>query len=141
MNVFGGLNKLENLKLYNSPNVANRIKSVAKIKGKVLKDILQNCNLGSNTFSHMLHGKSIAYDSLANIADYLDCSVDFLLGRSTNANSHKTFIGDKETSDEERLVKAYRQLTDEGQRAILTTAELYASSEQYQKYTDISKEA
>ena len=28
--------------------------------------------------------KSFAHDSLARIADYLDCSVDYLLGRTDN---------------------------------------------------------
>ena len=68
--------------LYNSPNVANKIKSYAKAKGIPLKTILDFCELGSNTFSHMLHGRSLAFDSLARIADYLDCSVDYLLGRT-----------------------------------------------------------
>lgn len=70
--------------LYNSPNMANRIKSLAKSKGIALKDILENLSLGTNTFSHMLHGRMIAADSLARIADYLDCSVDYLLGRTDN---------------------------------------------------------
>ena len=68
--------------LYNSPDVANRIKSYAKSKKISLKSILEDCKLGSNTFSHMLHGKAIAFDSLAKIADYLGCSVDYLLGRT-----------------------------------------------------------
>lgn len=64
--------------------MANRIKLFAKTKKISLKAILEDCNLGSNTFSHMLHGKSIASDSLAQIAEYLDCSVDYLLGRTDN---------------------------------------------------------
>ena len=71
------------LNLYKSPDVANRIKSCAKIKNVALKTILEECGLGSNTFSHMLHGKEI-YSSLARIADYLDVSVDYLLGRTDN---------------------------------------------------------
>lgn len=75
-----------NQNLYNSPDVANRIKGVAKRKGIALKDILTNCELGSNTFSHMLHGRSMAFDSLAHIADYLDCPIDYLLGRGLFEN-------------------------------------------------------
>ena len=75
--------------LYNSPNVANNIKIYAKSKGISLKQLLADCGLGSNTFSHMLHGKSIAFDSLAKIADYLDCSVDYLLGRTDNPEINK----------------------------------------------------
>ena len=76
-------------KLYNSPFVASNIKNYAKQKNISLKNILIDCNLGSNTFSHMLHGKSIAFDSLAKIADYLDCSVDYLLGRTDNPKINK----------------------------------------------------
>lgn len=46
--------------------------------------MLVACDLGSNTMSALYHGKSIAFDSLAKIADYLDCSVDYLLGRTDN---------------------------------------------------------
>ncbi len=75
--------------LYNSPYVANKIKVYAKAKGISLKGLLEGCHLGSNTFSHMLHGKSLAFDSLARIADYLDCSVDYLLGRTDNPEINK----------------------------------------------------
>ena len=75
--------------MYNSPNVANMIKSLAKSKGIALKDMLTQLNIGSNTFSHMRHGRMIAADSLARIADYLDCSVDYLLGRTDNPEAHK----------------------------------------------------
>lgn len=68
--------------LYNSPNLANSIKRYAKQKNIPLKTILEECELGANTFSHMLHGRAIAFDKLACIADYLECSVDYLLGRT-----------------------------------------------------------
>lgn len=70
--------------MYNSHDLAIRIKSIAKERKKVIKDMLIACELGSNTMSAMYHGKSIASDSLAKIADYLDCSVDYLLGRTDN---------------------------------------------------------
>ena len=70
--------------LYNSPYIAKRIKIYAKANNISLKELLIACNLGSNTFSHMLHGRSLAFDSLAYIADYLNCSVDYLLGRTDN---------------------------------------------------------
>lgn len=75
--------------LYNSPDVANRVKTYAKQRNKSLKDVLAACSLGSNTFSHMLHGRSLAFDSLARIADELDCSVDYLLGRTDKPEVNK----------------------------------------------------
>lgn len=80
---------MENLNLYNPPDVVTVIKSVAKSKKIQIKDMLSDVGLGLNTLSHMNHGKAIAYDSLARIADYLDCSVDYLLGRTDDPSSHK----------------------------------------------------
>jgi DNA-binding Xre family transcriptional regulator len=65
------------------------IKKQAKIKGIAIKDMLSNLGLGINTLSHMNHGRSLASDSLARIADYLDCSVDYLLGRTDNPDVNK----------------------------------------------------
>ncbi len=68
--------------MYNSQDVAKIIKIRARIQHVIIKDMLAECDLGINALSHMNHGKSIAFDSLARIADYLDCSVDYLLGRT-----------------------------------------------------------
>lgn len=70
--------------MYDSPQLANTIKTVANNKGIAIGDMLRNCGLGINTISHLNHGKSIAFDSLAKIADYLEVSVDYLLGREEN---------------------------------------------------------
>ena len=80
---------MTNQNLYISPDMANKIKEYAKLRDVSLKAMLEELQLGSNTFSHMKHGKMIAADSLARIADYLDCSVDYLIGRTDNPHSHK----------------------------------------------------
>ena len=70
--------------MYNSLNIAETIKSRAKAQNVIIKNMLVELELGSNTMSNMRHGRTIASDSLACIADYLDCSVDYLLGRTDN---------------------------------------------------------
>lgn len=89
--------------LYNSPDIAERIKKYAKIRRVSLNDILEKCNLGSNTFSHMRHGKSLSSNSLAMIADCLECSVDYLLGRTNDPEmkSIKTKVNIEKISNEE----------------------------------------
>ena len=49
--------------LYNSLNVAELIKSRSKSQGIAIKDMLEELDLGSNTMSHMRHGRAIASDS------------------------------------------------------------------------------
>lgn len=75
--------------LYNSLNIAEKIKARSRSQDIAIKDMLVELGLGSNTMSHMRHGRAIASDSLARIADYLDCSVDYLLGRTDNPEINK----------------------------------------------------
>ena len=87
--VIVGVHNLEQTALYKSLNIADAIKVRAKEKKIALKDMLADLGLGSNTMSNMRHGRMIAADSLARIADYLDCSVDYLLGRTDNPEINK----------------------------------------------------
>lgn len=67
--------------MYNSNNIADKIKTLAKSKGISVKKVLEGVGLGFNTMSNMKTSMPKA-DNLAKIADYLDCSVDYLLGRT-----------------------------------------------------------
>lgn len=75
--------------MYNSQNIANRIKSRAKQQGKSLGAVLSACGLGINTVSKINKGADILTLNFARIADYLDCSVDYLLGRTDNPEINK----------------------------------------------------
>lgn len=75
--------------MYNSQSIANRIKSTAKSKGISLKTMLSDCELGINLISHLAKGQAVTYVNLAKIADYLDCSVDYLLGRTDNPDVNR----------------------------------------------------
>jgi transcriptional regulator with XRE-family HTH domain len=75
--------------MFNSQEVSNRIKKTAKSKGIALKEMLSECDLGINLISHLAKGQAVTYVNIAKIADYLDCSVDYLLGRTENPESHK----------------------------------------------------
>lgn len=70
--------------MYNSQEIAKRIKLKAKINGTNLKTMLTDCDLGINTISQMSKGNDMLSKNLAKIADYLGCSVDYLLGRTDN---------------------------------------------------------
>ena len=89
------MHKNRGIILYISNNVAERIKQTSKEKGIPLKKVLENAGLGFNTMSNMKTSMPKA-DNLAKIADCLDVSVDYLLGRTDNPeinkNNEKTHI-------------------------------------------------
>lgn len=75
--------------MYNLEAIALRIKQSAKSKNIKMKIMLSDCNLGINAVSEMAKGKAMSSINLARIADYLDCSVDYLLGRTDNPQINK----------------------------------------------------
>lgn len=69
--------------MHNSQEVAITIKSHAKNKKISIGKMLSDCSLSKNTLSSMQSGGYLPrVENLVRIADYLDCSVDYLLGRT-----------------------------------------------------------
>lgn len=75
--------------MYTAHTLSNRIKEQAKSKGIKLKDMLVELELNINTISQITDKKGLSSFPLARIADYLDCSVDYLLGRTDNPEVNK----------------------------------------------------
>lgn len=75
--------------MYDNQQIAERIKARAKVQKITLKVMLGDLDMGINQISHMAKGQGILAIPLARIADYLDCSVDYLLGRTDDPASHK----------------------------------------------------
>ena len=73
--------------MYNSQEIAQIIKKMAKERNITIKQLLEKCNLNINTISELSKGKQISYINFAIIADNLGCSVDYLLGRTNEPNS------------------------------------------------------
>ncbi|MCI8806164.1 MAG: helix-turn-helix transcriptional regulator [Clostridiales bacterium] len=75
--------------MYIAQTTKDRIKKLCKENKVSMENMLFNCSLGVNAIRQINDTKGMASFSLAKIADYLDCSVDYLLGRTDNPNSHK----------------------------------------------------
>ena len=69
--------------MYNSNDIAMRIKQIAKLRCIKTTDMFDSIGLGKNTLNNFKSSMPKA-DNLAKIADYLECSIDYLMGR-TNA--------------------------------------------------------
>ena len=67
----------------NSQEIAITIKKMAKSKKIAIGKMLSDCDLSVNTLSSMQSGGFFPrMEAIAKIADYLDCSVDYLIGRT-----------------------------------------------------------
>ena len=75
--------------MYDSKQIAARIKFQAKRKGIKLRDMTMECGLGINTIGKMGRGHDIMTQNFAKIAEYLGCSTDYLLGRTDNPDINR----------------------------------------------------
>lgn len=89
--------------MYNSGEIAERIKSVAKEKNISVRRMLVESNLALNTMNNMKTSVPKS-DNLAKIADYLGVSMDFLLGRTEDRGSL--------SEHEKKVISAYRKRSD-----------------------------
>lgn len=69
--------------MQNSQEVAKTIKKLAKDKNIKMGDMLSACGLSVNALSSMQSGGYYPrLEGISKIADYLNCSIDYLLGRT-----------------------------------------------------------
>lgn len=112
--------------MYVSQSVSERIKFLIQNKGYNVKEVLDCCGLNVNTLNKKSENGLYSFN-LAKIADYLDCSVDYLLCRTENPNSHKTHASDVVINPEEQQLKdiidIYNQLDNVGKAKLLVAAD------------------
>lgn len=81
--------------MYNSYEIAERIKILTRQKNFTIKELLEQCELGKNTISKMSSGTDILTKNMVKIANFLDCSLDFLVGRSDETCNTSNITGSK----------------------------------------------
>ena len=76
--------------MYQTTNTVERIKMLAQEKNIKTSVMLADCGLNKNTLSSMTsRGSWVQANTLAKIADYLDCSMDYLMGRTDKPEINK----------------------------------------------------
>lgn len=75
--------------MYTAQLTISRVQSRIKENNTTQKKVLNECGLSENTLKKMSDTNGMTSFSLAKIADYLDVSVDYLLGRTDNPQAHK----------------------------------------------------
>lgn len=75
--------------MYDAQETKLRIKELCKAQKINMEFLLTECNLGVNAIRQINDKKGMSSYSLARIADYLDCSVDYLLGRTDKPEINK----------------------------------------------------
>jgi transcriptional regulator with XRE-family HTH domain len=88
--------------VYDLKTIEQRIMAIAKQKKLSKNKLLQNVQLNKSVFDNMKKGQIPSIDKIHIIADYLDCSIDYLVGRTDVPEVNgMDFMGKAVLTDEE----------------------------------------
>lgn len=77
----------------NNVQIADLISKECKRKNIKISELLQDCNINHSFISDIRHkNRAPSVDKISVIADYLDVSVDYLLGRTETPDKYKSSI-------------------------------------------------
>lgn len=68
---------------------AQRIKDRCKEKGYTIKEMLEYCEISRNYMYDLKVNRVPLIESVEKIADYLGCSIDYLIGRTDNPDINR----------------------------------------------------
>lgn len=110
--------------MYTAQITKERIKKMCKTS---IEQMLTDCSLGTNAVRQINDNKGMASFSLAKIADYLECSVDYLLGRTDNPTSHITQAGS--TVNNAPISGNFNSIGNSGSISVSTTEHMLDENE------------
>ena len=105
--------------MYNLQIIESRIMEIAAKKGLSKNKLLINSEMGKSFFDNMKKGRIPSVERLHIIADYLNVSIDYLVGRTDKPNLDEapaitdapvTQEPKKEDESEKELLRIYRSL-------------------------------
>ena len=113
--------------MYNAQNAADCIKKILIDRNLTAKSMCQSCHISVNALSNIRRGDLKSIEAFYSIADYLDCSIDYLVGRtdkpevSKSSNINTTSNTQNEISKEDlELLELFHKLPIRKQAEIIT---------------------
>lgn len=106
--------------MYSSDLLAKQIRLEAKAQNISQKELLTKSGLGINTISKLSQGNDILVKNLIKIADTLNCSVDYLIGRKIDKETSNFNLSQEEVI----LIKQFRKISYDDKNEILTLLKL-----------------
>ena len=106
--------------MQNSQQTAEKIKKIAKERGISVSKLLIECSLNKNALYTMQSGGYYPrMEAMLKIADYLNCSVDYLLGRTDDPTN--------------ATLRGFNSLNSEGQSMVMEYIRVLMNDDKYRK--------
>ena len=104
-----------------------RLRTKKKVSQSVVAELLGVSRQAYSRYERNEH--ELGYEALSKLANYFDCSVDYLIGHSTYYYPDRLAYSEAGLSDPEReLLLRYRQLRPDLQELLLSTAKTWTDA-------------
>lgn len=133
--------------MYNLSQMVLRISEICSKKGISINQMLKDANLSTSLIDNMKRGRSPSIDRIYQLAEYLDCSVDYLLGRtdepSINTGNSISEVSKSSSTDcdngadeqEQHLLSNYKKLTEQARHTLVDYSDFVSSKPENLKDT------
>lgn len=116
--------------MYLPQTTSDRINKLLATTNNVKADLNRYCGINKGTINESVKSKyGLGAKILYDIADFLSCSVDYLLGRTDSATGNAESL----TPTEYKLIAAFRSLPDIDKARVLERAETLADDHERAK--------
>lgn len=122
---------------YSSKNIAEKIKAILKQKKISATTMLKECNLNKNTLYTMnTEGYMPRLETIIQISDYLDCSIDYLLNRTKKDILNQERYNKNTDNNHllEMILARCKNMNTEGLEYILSQVDYALLQDKYKKY-------
>ncbi len=108
-----------------------KFNTLCKTSDKSEAFVAKEIGASNSLTSKWKNGTLPSFKMLINIADYFDCSVDYLLGRETDDFASSGVISEQEKT----LLNSFRQLNEQGREKCIDYLDDLIDTEKYKKHS------
>lgn len=89
----------------NLDELLKRVEYLCDLRNEKRQTVYLNCGVGKDFGTSLRNGSKPSVEKIIKIADYLNCSTDYLLGRAETPEISNS----AQATKEQQLIKAYKQ--------------------------------
>lgn len=113
----------------NLDELLKRVEELCDLRNQKRQTVYLSCGVGKDFGTALRNGSKPSIEKIIKIADYLDCSVDYLLGRTSKPTSESNDL----SADEKRVLALFARLDDFDRGIIIGRMEAALESEKYKQ--------
>ena len=116
------------------------LNDLCKLHNTNITATLKSMGVSTSKGTAWKNGSTPNGDTLTKLADYFECSVDYLLGRTQDLKSHKETPSIDTEGEVQEIINIFLNLNQEGRKRLMQQAEDISEIDKYKKCDDTEQD-